>query len=245
LLCADKERMLLARLSVFRGWTLEAMESVCSGDGIERSEMQDLLSALIRDALVVFESREKESRYRQLEIIRQFSQEKLSQSGEAGTFHQRHLTYFLDLAEQTEPELMLEGERLQELHREHDNLTAALDFAIATDNNWQAALRLMGALPRFWALCGFLKEGSVYFKKVLSRDNQATPQPILAKVLYGAGLVAWYQFAVREAHDYFQRCLPIYQAIRERRGEADTLNYLGNLARLSQLGLFKKHKLLI
>src|SRR5215213_9383794 len=51
---SENERLLLQRLSVFAGgWTLEAAEEICAGDGIETHEVLDLLTQLINKSLVV------------------------------------------------------------------------------------------------------------------------------------------------------------------------------------------------
>ena len=55
LLSAD-ERALLRRLAVFAGgFTLEAAEQVCAGDGIERDRVLDLLASLVDQSLVIAE----------------------------------------------------------------------------------------------------------------------------------------------------------------------------------------------
>src|SRR5918995_1502986 len=72
---SELERVLFRRLSVFAGgWTLEAAEEVCSGEGIEQDDVLDVLSELVDKSLVVAEAgaeQEGASRYRVLEPIRQ------------------------------------------------------------------------------------------------------------------------------------------------------------------------------
>ena len=72
-LLSDVERQLLSRLSVFpTGWTLEAAEQVCGGDGIDAADMLDLVSRLVSKSLVGLESHGAgERRYRLLETVRQ------------------------------------------------------------------------------------------------------------------------------------------------------------------------------
>src|SRR5205823_12041285 len=71
-LLAEPERALLRRLSVFAGgWTLEAAEAVCLGEGVEEWEVLDLLTSLVEKSLVLYEEREGKGRYRLLETVRQ------------------------------------------------------------------------------------------------------------------------------------------------------------------------------
>jgi predicted ATPase len=69
----EPERVLFRRLSVFAGgWTLEAAEAVCYGEGIRQSEVMDLLIGLVEKSLVVAESIEQGGvRDRLLESIRE------------------------------------------------------------------------------------------------------------------------------------------------------------------------------
>src|SRR5829696_7848515 len=103
----EPERKLFGRLSVFAGgWTLEAAEVVGAGDGIEEGEVLGLLSQLVDRSLMVIESTgEGRVRFRMLEPVRQYAQERLEESGEADAVRSRHATFFLGLAEEAEPEL--------------------------------------------------------------------------------------------------------------------------------------------
>ena len=82
-LLSETERRVLCELSVFPGgWSLEAAEEVCSGDGVERGEVLDLLSHLVDKSLVVVEDDGRgERRYRYLETVRQYGRDRLLGSG--------------------------------------------------------------------------------------------------------------------------------------------------------------------
>jgi hypothetical protein len=68
----------LCRLSVFAGgWTLEAAETVCVGEGVEEWEVLDRLTSLVEKSLVHYEEQGGEGRYRLLETVRQYARDRL------------------------------------------------------------------------------------------------------------------------------------------------------------------------
>jgi predicted ATPase len=90
-LLPEEERTLFWRLSVFAGGiTLEALESVYAGAGLERDEVLELLSNLVDKSLVIMREESGEARYRLLETALRYAREKLSESGEAGRFRNQH-----------------------------------------------------------------------------------------------------------------------------------------------------------
>jgi non-specific serine/threonine protein kinase len=106
-LLAEDERALLRRLSVFAaGWSLEAAQAVCAGEGISSDEVFDLLVHLIDKSLVQAEVQGSEARYRLLETVRQYARDKLAETGEAAAVRDRHLGFFLQLAEEAQPALL-------------------------------------------------------------------------------------------------------------------------------------------
>ena len=69
------------RLSVFAGgWGLEAAEKICSGTWIEEWEALDLLTSLVDKSLVVAEPQQEHTRYRLLETVRQYAQDRLAEA---------------------------------------------------------------------------------------------------------------------------------------------------------------------
>src|SRR5438552_3860956 len=84
---------------------------------IESGEVLDLLAGLVQKSLVVYEEdAQGRGRYRLLETVRLFAQDRLLETGEAGVVRTQHRNWFLDLAEESRPE-----GRLDRLEREHDN----------------------------------------------------------------------------------------------------------------------------
>ena len=94
-LLSDAERTVLNRLAVFAGsFTLAAAEGVVADDVIDAVEVIDLLGHLVDKSLLTAEHHERVSRYRLLETIRQYAQDRLEAIGEADAFRQRHAEYY-------------------------------------------------------------------------------------------------------------------------------------------------------
>ena len=115
------------------GWTLEAAEAVCGGDGIPEAEVLDHLAGLVDKSLVILEWPGDAGRYRMLETVRQYATERLAESGETDRLRQRHAGFFLALAEQAEPKLFgpEQDAWFARLEAEHSNLRAALEWLAA------------------------------------------------------------------------------------------------------------------
>ena len=182
-LLSEAERKLFGRLSVFAGgWTLEATEAVCFGEGVDRNEVLDLLGALVGKSLVVARtSPDGAMRYRMLEIIRQYATEKLQESGEADEVRGSHAAFFLTLAEEAEPELEgpQQGPWVEQLEGEHDNLRAALLWVLEREEG-DLGLRFGGALWRFWHDRGYVSEGSRWLERVFAGGPEAAPARVRA-----------------------------------------------------------------
>ena len=63
-LLSKGEKVLLNRVSVFAGgWTLEAAEQVCASEGIDRTDVLDLLASLVDKSLIAADERDGATRY--------------------------------------------------------------------------------------------------------------------------------------------------------------------------------------
>ena len=173
-LLSERERILFRRLAVFMGgWTLDAVEKVCTGSSIISSEVLELLFQLVNKSLVTAEASQNGSRYKMLETIRQYANEKLGESGESHVFQNRHLGYFLNLAETAEPHLLgpKQLEWLARLDADYENLRAALEWVLSKDVP-ELSLRLCAALGIFWRIRSYFLEGSKWLKSALSKHSQ-------------------------------------------------------------------------
>jgi predicted ATPase/class 3 adenylate cyclase len=194
-LLSEKEQALLRRCAVFGGGrTLRAVESVCSGDGIEEWEILDLLQQLIDKSLLSTELADMgTARYVMIESVWEYSRAKLLESGEAHAVRNRHLDYFVKLAEEAEPQLQgpQQGEWIERLAREHGNLKLALEWSTETPSAVERGMRLAGALWRYWEVRSHLKEGREYLSELLSKPESEPRTIARAKALTGAGRLAW------------------------------------------------------
>jgi predicted ATPase/DNA-binding winged helix-turn-helix (wHTH) protein len=230
-LLPEDERTLLARLSVFAGWfTLEAAEKVCAGGSIAEDKVLDLLSHLIDKSLVVVTQREGngQTRYRLLETVRQYGQERLSAIGETTVVRLRHVSFYLNLAEEVEPKINT-AERSQwvgRLEREHDNLRAALRYMLELQST-ESALRMVGALFWFWFHGGFWTEGRGWIAAALSRPVAQGPTKLRAKALYGQGVLGWTMGDHAAARAQLEESAEVWRAVGDEHGLAHTIHFLG------------------
>jgi tetratricopeptide (TPR) repeat protein len=215
------------------GWSLEAAEAVCGGEGIEAFDILDLLTQLVFKSLAVMDEQQGDVRYRALETVRQYGLDKLRESGEADLIHRRHRDYFLGLAEQAKPELSgkNQGLWLDRLEREHDNLRAALAWSMASGEA-EIGLRLATAVSRFWSVRGYFEDGRKSLTEILSRPDAAASTAVRAEALSEAGRLAWRQGDHIQARTFYGESLAIQRALGDQLGIAQALSHLGDLARV-------------
>jgi predicted ATPase/DNA-binding SARP family transcriptional activator len=141
----DRERLLFDRLAVFSGgWSLEAAEAVCSGDGIDAGEVLDLLTRLVDQSMVEVAGG---GRFRMLETLRDYARVRLEDSGQAAALRRRHFGYYRALADPADPRVPgSEQWRYPELAPDGDNLRAALTWALDIGGDRQCPG--VGRLPR-------------------------------------------------------------------------------------------------
>jgi predicted ATPase/class 3 adenylate cyclase len=233
-LLSEPERQLLRRLSVFaRGRTLEAIEAVCSGDGLEAGEIIDLLSQLVDKSLVSVEKTpEFGARYFVLESIWDYAHEKLVEAGEGGIFRQRHLDYFLRFVEDAAPKIRGGEQRewLGRVEQEDINLRFAVETSEELPGQISKGLRLLTAAQRFIEVRGLFKETRDVFARLLAHPDAAPRDAIRARALAAAGRLAWVSDNLSECREEQEEALSIFRELGEAGGTAMALVDLGFLA---------------
>jgi len=223
-LLAEPEQALLCGLAVFAGgFTLDAADAL-------GEDVFNTLSQLVDKSLVISEERDGGIRCRMLETVRQYAAEHLEQRPDAATMRERHLAWCLSLARGAEDAYRGPHEPawLRQLDQEHDNLRAALSWALA-HHQGEAALRLAAALPRFWMLRGHLFEGRRWLTLALETATDP-PAALRAEALHGTGILAYMQGDYAAARALFEESLGLYQARGQARGIAEAQGNLGRAA---------------
>ena len=206
-LLSPAEQILFRRLAVFvDGCTLEAAEAISYQPSAispishhSSPNTLDAIAALVEASLLRSETGPDGTvRYRMLETIREFAEERLVASGEAEAVRKQHAAFFLGFAERNElAELLPDGDQvLALLEAENANLRAALAWLEETDTAG-ALLRLAAALGRFWTGRGYSQESRDWLERALADDGAAAADR--AKALVALGVIQIYQGANREA----------------------------------------------
>ncbi len=176
-LLTGPEQHLLQRLSVFRGgFSMEAAESVGSVGEVGRFDALDLLSRLVDKSLVVAEERGDEMRYRLIETVRTYARRKLDETEDGPVAAARHAAFYLELAEAAETRMRGPAETawMRRLETEHDNLRAAVEWAL-DERRLEMALRFSWALITYWLARGFSQEGLRLVERALDGDESVDP----------------------------------------------------------------------
>ncbi|WP_253861542.1 LuxR family transcriptional regulator [Mycobacterium asiaticum] len=157
-LLSEPEQLLFRRLAVFLGgFDLDAAQALATE--MERYQVLDLLTLLVDKSLVVADDSAQITRYRLLETVRQYAQEKLHESREGSDVRTRHRDHYIAMAKLLDaPTATDHDRRLQQAATEIDNLRAA--FAWTRENSdTELALTLGCALVPLWVSHGQMQEG--------------------------------------------------------------------------------------
>ncbi len=221
-LCSEKEQLLWARVSVFAGGLdLEAAEAVCSGDGIAREEIIDLVSALVDKSILIREEHGPQVRYRLLEIIRQYGMERLLATGRSAELQRRHRDYYRALAAQAREDLFGPSQMawFARLRLEHGNLHTALEHSFADPSDVTGGLDMAADLLYHW-IGGYVGEGRRWLDRGLAADTG--PSEARARALWSASWLAIIQGDIASATTMLEES----RSIGERLGLEPVIAYV-------------------
>jgi predicted ATPase/DNA-binding CsgD family transcriptional regulator len=201
-LCSPDERKLWERASVFGGsFDLEAVEQICSGDGLEPGDILDLVTGLVAKSILLREDDGPRVRYRLLHTLREYGGNRLAQSGTEAVARMRHLDYYQRLAGQATaawfgPDML---PWLELLRAEHSNLRLALEYCVGDPNLSQDGFRMASTLWVYWRSARRMSEGRRWLDRLLEVDP--APTPPRAKALWVDAWLAIYQSDLNRADE--------------------------------------------
>jgi predicted ATPase/class 3 adenylate cyclase len=176
-LLAEQHRLLFDRLSVFAGgFDLAAAESVCSDDALDEIDVVDLLGELVDKSMVIADRRGEVTRYRLLETLRQYGEERLEDRGETAASRDRHRDHFGALASGLDARWNSPAQADTDaiIDTEWDNLRAAHGWAITVNARTQATQIVVGTFA--YATCCLRHEHSEWVDRTRTLgENEDLP----------------------------------------------------------------------
>ncbi|MFG1864455.1 ATP-binding protein [Microbispora bryophytorum] len=176
------ERTLWTRMSIFPShFDLDAVEAVCTGGGIERDDVLDLLDALLDKSLLLREELSGTVRYRMLDTLREFGRKRLG-GPERRSLQRRHRDHYLLLARQAAAEWFGPHQFLwsRRLDLEQAHLRAAMDFCLQEPCETETGLLMALSLTDpCWLANAYYNEGRHWLDRML----WAAPEPTVLRAL--------------------------------------------------------------
>jgi predicted ATPase/class 3 adenylate cyclase len=226
-LLAPAQRRLLNVLSVFEGsFDLEQVPAVAElGPGVDALDAVFELvdqSLLARSAISGQHSGLGSVRFEMLETIRAFALQGLAAEGKEEDTRRSHARAMVELAESASRHLpgADQARWLDRLSEDHDNLAAALRWAIDA-GEVELAQRLSWATWRYWQLAGHLRLGRTLADRVLAMPRADEPSPGRMWSFAAAGGLAYWQGDTSRAEQLYRAQLETALQVGDRAGEAD------------------------
>ncbi len=224
------QQMLFRRLAVFdHSWNLAAAQAVC-----ECAETQQGLEELVGKSLVQPVASRTDVRFYMLNTLREYALEQLRAAAEVEAVARRHAWHYLRQAEMAENALGKANHLAWAdwLQYEHGNLQTALRWMLEHAEP-AMALRLVGAIWRFWQVQGVLTEGRYWLSRALAANSEFA-DGFKCKALWGAGWLAENQSDIPAAAAAFQAGLALAKTLAEPRWIALLQTGLGQVRRAQQ-----------
>jgi non-specific serine/threonine protein kinase len=223
----SNEQALFRCSSVFSGgWTLDSAAYVWEREG--RQPVVDVLESLLDKSLIKSSDElERETRFAMLETVREYALGQLSEDHDAFNTRKRHAEYFLTIVEEADRHLRGPEQQswLRRIDLEHDNIRAALTWALDNDPA-QIGLRLIGGLRWYWTMRSHVNEANRWARQMIDAAGRDQQDAVLAKALWCAGVMAW----LRQDPDdraWLEESVSVWRKLDDTIGLAYSLQHLG------------------
>ncbi|MFD8546585.1 ATP-binding protein [Streptomyces sp. NPDC059649] len=200
-LCTPLERLLWARLSVFRGtFDTESAGAVCTGGPLTAPEVRTALTGLAAKSVLTREG----GRFRMLDTLREYGRMWLGELGEASAIADRHAAHFVDHGRRAEAGWLGPGQVgwYRRVADAHVDLCTALDHLLVTAP--ERAQELSAAVGFFWSCCGHLHEARDYLSRALAADDR--PGRARTRALWALGVAVLLQGDLPQAEALGTEC---------------------------------------
>ncbi|HET7089426.1 MAG TPA: tetratricopeptide repeat protein [Anaerolineae bacterium] len=190
----------------------------------------DLLSQLVDRSLVIVDHQNQAARNHLLETIREYGLGKTMEAGELNLARRRHLDFFVRLAAEHEAYYHAGGEA-ESLEMEHDNLRAAIEWSLESEDA-STALQLASTMSWLWWMRGYLGERKERLREIVAHVEATAPSGTLErmKLLNAAGalLSTWGDHT--EARRLLEEALAIGMELGDKPSSGLALRLLGTAA---------------
>ena len=238
-LCSPDERRLWARMSMFPGGAdLETVEEVCSGNGLARDQMADLVAGLVDKSVLSVERKGgpggqaagRNPRYRMLESLRAYGRASLSQAEERA-LRERLRDHYGRLAGRIRVDHMGPDQidRYLTTRVELPNFRLALDMCFSSSACSGTGLEIASAFWAYWILSGAMTEGRYWLRRGLELLPEAGT--IRATALWTKALLAIYQGDFKAAKSLIAEC----RTVAQRTGDASAIAFAVQISGIAAL----------
>jgi predicted ATPase/DNA-binding CsgD family transcriptional regulator len=227
-LLTEPERWMWRRVSVFAGsFDLDAAEAVCTGDGIAAETIIDLIDGLVAKSILLRRAGHGRARYRLLDTIREYGQQKIRAEGNERPLRARHRSWYAGLAARQEAFGHRRSEWISDLDTDHENLRAALEFSLSDPQEVAAGVELACDLWVYWETHGHLTEG----RRTLAAALAQLPETVAVRprALWVAGYLALIQADLPDARTLLEAALSAAGLADDINAVAYASSFLGYL----------------
>jgi predicted ATPase/DNA-binding CsgD family transcriptional regulator len=184
--CTPAEQALWARLSVFAGsFCLTVAEEVCTDSVLDREEVTAALIGLVDKSVLLRSESGDQTRYRLLDTLREFGAAQLAACGQEEEFRTRLIARYLAMTAYFEEHHLDDQLPLyREIRREHPNIRAGIEYALALPHQHGAAARLVTNLADYWRMTDQEAEARYWLQKILDVFPGACPERAAALTVW-------------------------------------------------------------